>query len=154
MFLQEPNIDRNYVPGKIRNAWIMRQLINIHLILPLSSQERRPLLGPLPNHIATFCVCYLNYYFSDEIGRYILFMWKCKDEVITLFVNNLIIFATSYRTSTQKRSTSPMWYYQTKKMYTYMLKQNTHKWMDGIVRAISNFIRYRTVSGHEHYCVN
>ena len=45
MFLQEPNIDRNYVPGKIRNAW--RKRISAPVIITpffrfLSVQKKLP----------------------------------------------------------------------------------------------------------------
>ena len=32
MFLQEPNIDRNYVPGKIRNTW--KESLFCHVLSP------------------------------------------------------------------------------------------------------------------------
>ena len=41
MFLQEPNIDRNYVPGKIRNTWRISMLQYVLVCHPGPAQIRR-----------------------------------------------------------------------------------------------------------------
>ena len=78
MFLQEPNIDRNYVPGKIRNTWRISMLQYVLVCHPGPAQIRRETRFTFNGHRICIIV---------KWGTQLWITWNDIDEKISIDFN-------------------------------------------------------------------
>ena len=78
MFLQEPNIDRNYVPGKIRNTWRISMLQYVLVCHPGPAQIRRETRFTFNGHRICIIV---------KWGTQLWIIWNDIDEKISIDFN-------------------------------------------------------------------